>query len=301
MKNSVKIIEVGPRDGLQNEKLLVPSELKIKFIRLLIQAGIKELEITSFVSPKVIPQLADAKDVLEGIKDVRDVEISVLIPNLNGLKRALDTSFTKAVFFVAASESFNQKNLNSSIENSLSQFKNMKKICDEKGIKIKASLSTAFECPFEGAIEPEKVAKVVDKIKNIGIEEITLCDTMGVVAPPEVEKLLTYLEKRFDIKSFGLHIHNTMGCAIASVYKGYEMGIRKFESSAGGLGGCPNSPGAAGNLSTEDVVYLFHRAGVETGINLTNLIKASKFIESLLNKNLTSRVLCYKSNLVENP
>lgn len=295
-KEDVVIVEVGPRDGLQNECFFVPTEDKIKYINLLVSAGIKELEITSFVNPRVIPQLSDAEVLLNSIKKETGVIYSALVPNVNGLKRALKTEMDKVVVFISASESFNKKNLNATIKESLKNISEIKKECDFYKIPVKASISTCFECPYEGKISPKKVDLIVSKLKHLGISEIVLCDTMGVCTPLEVQLLLGFLSENYNIKDFSLHIHNTMGIAIAGVYKGFEMGIRKFETSAGGLGGCPNAPGAAGNLPTEEVVYLFERMGIKTGIDLDKVMEASRFIEKILNKNLTSRILCYKKS-----
>ncbi|GAB4434555.1 MAG: hydroxymethylglutaryl-CoA lyase [bacterium] len=291
--DKVKIIEVGPRDGLQNEQVFVPTEAKIEFINLLAEAGFSEIETTSFVNPKTIPQLSDAKEVLNGIKRRPQTAYSCLIPNLKGLKNAFSVPFQKAVFFVAASETFNKKNVNMSIAESFEMFKEMTKVCSDNGWAIRGSISTAFVCPFEGSVEYDNVARVIDNFMELGVKELSLCDTIGIVSPKEVEGLLYYLEKRYSLIDFSLHLHNTKGCAIASVYKGYELGIRTFETSVGGLGGCPNAPGAAGNLATEEVVYLFERTGVKTDIDFEKLLKAAFFIESRLGKFLSSSLLNY--------
>lgn len=292
-KQDVLIIEVGPRDGLQNECFFVPTKDKIEYIKLLVSSGIKELEVTSFVNPRIIPQLSDADELLRDIKKETGVLYSALIPNMSGLKRALKTEMNKAVVLISASETFNRKNLNATIKESLKNISEIKKECDFYNIPVKASISTCFECPFEGKISPQQVDYIVDNLKNIGISEITLCDTVGVCTPLEVQLLLSYLKDRHNIKNFTLHLHNTMGLAIAGVFKGFELGIRKFETSAGGLGGCTNAPGAAGNLPTEEVVFLFERMGIKTGIDLAKVIEASRFIEKILNKNLSSRILSY--------
>lgn len=297
-REDISIVEVGPRDGLQNECFFVPTKDKITFINLLISAGIKEFEITSFVSSKVIPQLSDAEVVLNSLKKHEGVVYSALIPNLSGLKRALKTELDKAVVFIATSESFNKKNLNASIKESLRNISDIKKECDFYNIPVKASVSTCFECPYEGKITPNKVEYVVAHLFSMGISDIVICDTMGVTTPLEIQLLLGHLSEKYDIRNFSLHIHNTLGIASACVYKGFEMGIRKFETSSGGLGGCPNAPGAAGNLPTEEVVYLFERMGIKTGIDLDKVVEASRFMERILNKNLTSRILCYKKSKI---
>lgn len=293
MNEVVKIIEVGPRDGLQNETTFVSTEAKIEFINLLSEAGFYEIETTSFVNPKNIPQLADAVDVLNGVNRNKGTVYSCLIPNLTGLKNAFKVPFQKAVFFVAASESFNKKNVNMSVDESLQKFNDMAKICKENGWSIRGSISTAFVCPFEGAVSPEKVAKIIDVFFNLGVKEISLCDTFGVVTPKQVEKLLIFLSKLYPLSCFSLHLHNTMGIAIASIYKGFEMGIRCFEASVGGLGGCPNAPGAAGNLATEELVYLFEKMGVKTNLNFNKIIQAAFFIESMLGRHLSAPLINY--------
>lgn len=294
MDNSfVKIIEVGPRDGLQNELTFVSTEAKIEFINILSEAGFCEIETTSFVNPKNIPQLADAKDVLQGIKRHNGIAYSCLTPNLKGLKNAFSVPFQKAVFFVAASETFNKKNVNMTIKESFDMFKDMAKVCADNSWSVRGSISTAFVCPFEGNVKNDSVARVIDGFISLGINEMSLCDTIGVVSPKEVENLLRYLERKYPLSIFSLHLHNTKGCAIASVYKAYELGIRAFETSVGGLGGCPNAPGAAGNLATEEVVYLFERMGVKTNINFGKLLEAAFFIEAKLGKFLASSLLNY--------
>lgn len=292
-KDKVKIIEVGPRDGLQNEAVFVPTEAKIKFINLLSSAGFEEIETTSFVNPNAIPQLADAEDVLNGIERNEKTIFSCLVPNLRGLERAFPLPFQKAVFFVGASETFNKKNVNMSVAQSFKLFREMAKVCKERGWGMRGSISTAFVCPYEGEVKWESVAKVIDQFLSLEIYEISLCDTIGVVSPKEVEGLLLHLEKRYPLKLFSLHLHDTMGCALASLYKGYEIGIRTFETSVGGLGGCPYAPGASGNLASEVAVYLFERLGVDTGIDLNRLVKAGFFIEERLGKLLPSPILNY--------
>lgn len=291
--NTLKIIEVGPRDGLQNVPNFVSTEDKIEFINLLSEAGFYEIETSSFVNPKYIPQLADAVDVFRGIKRNHATIYSCLVPNINGLKNAFKVRFEKAVFFVAASETFNRKNVNMSVDESLQKFKEMAKICKENNWAIRGSISTAFVCPFEGTVSPEKVAKIIDVFLSLDVQEISLCDTFGVITPKDVERLLGYLVKRYKLSDFSLHLHNTMGLAMASVYKGFEMGIRCFEASVGGLGGCPNAPGAAGNLATEELVYFFEQMGFKTNVNIDKLIKAAFFIESKLGRPLTSPLINY--------
>lgn len=281
-KKEVHIVDVAPRDGLQNEKKIIPTYAKIRFVEMLVDAGIDELEVTSFVSTKTIPQLADAEEVFKKIKKKEGIIYSCLVPTVKGLERALSVGVKKVVFFIGASETFNLKNLNSTIEDSLKNFKKMKEICDENKITIKASISTCFECPFTGRVMPSQVIKIIDRLAEMDITEFVICDTVGVATPPEVEKLIWEIQKNYDLKNFSLHMHDTYDLAVACVYKAFEMGIRRFETSAGGLGGCPNAPGARGNLATEVLYHLFERMGVHTRINKKKFYEAIDFISNYL-------------------
>lgn len=282
MNERIHIIEVGPRDGLQNIEKVIPTETKCKFIKVLIEAGIKELEVTSFVSPKAIPQLSDAERLVSMLEKRDDVIYSCLVPTIRGLDRAISAGVKKVVFFVGASNEFNRRNLNADIEETISNFKIMKKICDENKIKIKGSISTAFYCPYRGYVSPEDVLRVMNMLSDMEINEIILCDTVGYATPKDVEMLLDKIFKCYKPESLGLHMHNTYGFAIACVYKAFGLGIRKFESSVGGLGGCPNAPGATGNIATEILVNFFHKMGIETGVSLEKLQRAVLEINDFL-------------------
>lgn len=282
MNERIHIIEVGPRDGLQNIEKVIPTEIKCKFIKALIEAGIRELEITSFVSPKAVPQLSDAENLVSMLEKRDDVIYSCLVPTIRGLERALSAGVKKVVFFVGASNEFNRRNLNADIEETISNFKIMKKICDENRIKIKGSISTAFYCPYRGYVSPEDVLRVMNMLNDMEINEIILCDTVGYATPKDVEMLLDKIFKCYKPESLGLHMHNTYGFALACIYKAFEMGVNKFESSVGGLGGCPNAPGATGNIATEILVNFFHRMGIDTGISLEGVEKAVSIIESFI-------------------
>lgn len=280
----IYIVDVGPRDGLQNIPNFIPTTIKAEFINLIVSAGVKELEITSFVSPKAIPQLSDADELLKIIDKEEDVIYSCLVPTLKGLERAISAGVRKVVFFIGVSQEFNKKNLNSSIEDTLKNFSIMKRICDENKIIVKASLSTCFYCPYTGYVEPKKVLEVLKSLVKIGLEEFILCDTTGTATPKDIEKLIFEIKKYYESNNFGLHMHNTYGFALACIYKAYELGIRKFESSTGGLGGCPNAPGATGNIATEVLCNFFEKMGINTGINVEKIIKASEFINKHIQK-----------------
>lgn len=286
MRDKIFIIEVGPRDGLQNIPTFIPTEVKAQFIRLLVDTGLKELEVTSFVNPKIIPQLSDASILFSLLPIEENVVYSVLVPTLKELKRAITVGVKKVVFFVAASEAFNRKNLNASISDTLKNFAEMKELCDEKSIKIKASLSTTFYCPFSGYVEPTNVLSLLDALFRMGIDDITLCDTMGIATPKDTEKLISEISKTYSLKNFGLHMHNTYGFALSCIYKAYELGIRKFEASASGLGGCPNAPGATGNIATEVLCNFFEKMGIETGVSLEKLKKAAHYITTFIDQRL---------------
>lgn len=283
-KDKVNIIEVGPRDGIQNVEKFIPTEIKYNFINQLVNAGIKELEVTSFVSPKAIPQLSDAEKLMSMLGKKEGIIYSCLVPTLKGLERAVSSGVKKVVFFVAASNEFNRKNLNADIKETISNFKEMKKICDQNGITIKGSISTSFYCPYSGYVDPKNVLNVMNRLSDMGINEIILCDTVGNATPKDVEIVLNEVYKYYKPEFLGLHMHNTYGFALACIYKGFEMGIRKFESSAGGIGGCPNAPGATGNIATEILINFFHKMGIETGISLEEVQKAVFIIESFIDQ-----------------
>jgi hydroxymethylglutaryl-CoA lyase len=285
MDEKVYIIEVGPRDGLQNIKTFIPTEIKAEFVRLLVDAGVKELEVSSFVSTKSIPQLADAEKLFCMLEKKKGVVYSGLVPTLKGLERAINASVSKVVFFISVSDEFNRKNLNASISDTLKQFVVMKDVCNKRGIEIKVSISNCFYCPFTGYVEPVRVLKLLKILKNMGLSEFVLCDTTGTATPKDVEKLLFMINDKFGLNNFSLHMHNTYGFAIACIYKAFEIGIRKFEASAGGLGGCPNAPGATGNIATEVLCNFFEKMGVVTDISLEKIIKARDFIMKATSKN----------------
>ena len=300
MKEKIKITEVGPRDGLQNESKVISTEDKSRFINLLIDAGLKNIEATSFVKADKIPQLSDATELSKQINfQNAEIAYSALTPNLKGYEVAIQSGFKEVAIFGAASESFTKKNINRTIEESLSGFKELTDRAQKDGIKVRGYISTVVACPYEGKILPEVVNSVVLRMQDLGVYEISLGETIGVAVPSEVELLLNILLKKNNASFFAGHFHDTYGMAIANVSKSLEMGLRSFDSSAGGLGGCPYAKAASGNLATEDLVYFLDRSNFETGVNLDLLVKASQFMELKLDKPLLSKTYLARKKILE--
>jgi hydroxymethylglutaryl-CoA lyase len=287
----VRIVEVGPRDGLQNESTTVPTAKKAEFIRLLVGAGLKEIEVASFVHPKWIPQLADAQDLIKQLEPQPDVRYSALVPNMKGLERALESGIRRIAVFTAASETFNRKNINMGVQESIDVFTPVVARALKEGLSVRGYVSTCFVCPYEGAIAKEKVGDVARALFDLGVDEVSIGDTIGAATPRDVEVTLGHLLGQFPASKLAMHFHDTYGMAVANVYQSLQMGITTFDSSAGGLGGCPYAPGASGNGATEDLLYLFDRLGIETGVDLKLLRRASHFIGQELARDLPSRVL----------
>lgn len=285
----VRIVEVGPRDGLQNESRLVPTDRKIAFIRALAAAGLREIEAASFVHPKAVPQLADAADVLGGLGDLPEVRISALVPNERGLDRALAAGVRRIAVFTAASESFVQRNIGMSIEASLRTFKAVLRRAADAGVTARGYVSTAFVCPYEGEVAPADVALVTGRLLELGCDEVAISDTIGVAAPTDITRVCAPLLRTIAPEHIALHLHDTCGTALANVVRGIDLGIRTFDASAGGLGGCPFAPGAAGNLATEDLVYLLDRMGFDHGVRLATVLEAAALIADVLERAPTSR------------
>jgi len=286
----IKIVEVGPRDGLQNESIPIPTPIKVGFVNALARAGLSEVEVTSFVHPKWVPQLADAAEVLEAIERDAAVVYSALVPNEKGMERALLAGLDRISVFTAASESFNKKNINASIAESIERFKPVLSMARDSGIGVRGYVSTAFWCPYEGKIEPKAVTNVVEQLFDLGIEEISIGDTIGAAVPTEVNRLIDVLEERGSLENIAMHFHDTRGTALPNVLASLGRGISIYDSSAGGLGGCPYAPGASGNLATEDLVYFLDGLGLETGVDLEKVSRASDEIEHALGHALPSRV-----------
>jgi hydroxymethylglutaryl-CoA lyase len=281
---SLRIVEVGPRDGLQNEKTPIPTLLKVEFISLLVDAGLKEIEATSFVSPKWVPQLGDAAELWPQLPP--GAIYSALVPNVKGLERALEVGVDRIALFTAASDAFTQKNINMTIEQSLVVFEEVigRFRSERPGGYIRGYVSTAFECPYAGRIAPEQVARVSASLLKLGVNEISFGDTIGTASPSEVRALTQVLKPEIPIEKFAYHFHDTNGTAIANVATALDMGIGIFDSSAAGLGGCPYAPGAAGNLATDDLVYFLEREGISTGIDRKKLAEASISVLSAMGR-----------------
>ena len=292
--SSVSIIDVGARDGLQNEKQTVPSDVKIELINGLIDAGIRKLEATSFVSPKWVPQMADNSDVLNGIIKRDDVTYSVLTPNLKGFEAALahkpDFANYEVVIFGSASEAFSQKNINCSIAESIERFAPVAEAAKANGIAVRGVISCTVGCPYEGEVNPDQVAYVTEKLINIGAEHIGIADTIGVGTPLKVQKAIDAACRYIDIHNVSGHFHDTYGQALANTLAALQMGVAQFDTSVAGLGGCPYAKGATGNVATEDVVYMLHGMGIETGIDLEKLVDVGQKISDFLGRQNGSRV-----------
>jgi hydroxymethylglutaryl-CoA lyase len=288
---NVRVVEVGPRDGLQNEKQAISSEAKIKYIDLLGAAGFSAIEVTSFVSPKSIPQLADATEVFAAIDKHQDVSYPVLVPNLHGMERALEAQVRAVAVFTAASESFTRANINATIAESLSQFRPVIELARQHNIHVRGYISTAFGCPYEGTVPPARVIDVAQRLLDLGVDELSIGDTIGVATPNQVTDLIEQLVTHIDIERLAMHFHDTRGTALANVLAALGTGITIFDSAAGGVGGCPYAPGAAGNLATEDLLYMLHGMGIATGIDLAAVVRASRYLMTLLSRSLTSKYL----------
>ena len=291
LPRAVRVVEVGPRDGLQNEKAQVPTEQKIQFITMLADAGLPVVEATSFVSPRAIPQLSDASEVMARLKRIPTTEYPVLVPNLKGMERALAAGVRSVAVFTAASESFTRHNINASIAESLENFRPVVALARQEHVTVRGYISTVFGCPYEGPVAPEKVLAVAQALLEMGINELSLGDTIGVATPNQVVDVVGLLLDKGDIPagSLAVHFHDTRGTALANVLMALQLGISIVDASAGGLGGCPYAPGAAGNLATEDLLYMLHGMGISTGVNLEKVVAATRFIAPLLGHAPTSK------------
>ena len=287
---NVRIVEVGPRDGLQNEKAPIPTDAKVALVDALSEAGYDEIEVSAFVSPKWVPQLADAADVFARIRRRPGVLYSALVPNEAGLDRALEARAGKVAVFTAASETFNRKNINASIDESIARFAPVVPRALEAGVRVRGYISTAFWCPYEGRIEPPAVVAVAKRLLDLGVEELSIGDTIGKAVPAEVHALLDLLLDAVPQDQIALHFHDTYGTGVANALAGYERGITTFDSSVGGVGGCPYAPGAAGNVATEDLAWALGRSGAALSLDLAKVSAASDLLASALGRPLRSRV-----------
>ena len=287
--SKVKLVDVGPRDGLQNEKGAVPAAVKIELVHRLQDAGLTEIEVTSFVSPKWVPQMADAAEVMAGIHRKPGVRYSVLTPNMKGFEAAVLSKPDEIVVFAAASEAFSQRNINCSIAESIERFRPVVTAAREMNIYVRGAISCAVGCPYEGEVSPVRVEMVARLLKEIGVQHMGVADTIGVGTPVKVQRAMEAALKHYGLDDVSGHFHDTYGQALANTLISLEMGVWQFDTSSAGLGGCPYAKGATGNVATEDVVYLMHGMGITTGIDLDKLIDAGKFISDFLERKPNSR------------
>jgi hydroxymethylglutaryl-CoA lyase len=289
LPKSVTIVEMGARDGLQNEHAVVSASDKIRYIDLLSETGLRWIEATSFVSPKAIPQLADATEVFTGIRKAPGVRYPVLVPNMKGYERAKSVGVDAIAVFTAASEAFTQRNINMTIDESLATFRDVVAAAVRDGMWVRGYVSTAFGSPFGDVVTPQMVVDVSIKLMELGCDELSIGDTIGVGVPSQVDALVPALAKAIPLDKLAFHFHDTRGTALANLYAALQHGVQIFDSSAGGLGGCPYAPGATGNVGTEDVLYMLHSMGIETGVDIERVRAASRFIRSVLDHDLTSK------------
>jgi isopropylmalate/homocitrate/citramalate synthase len=285
----VKICEMGPRDGLQNEPGIVATADKIRYIDLLSDAGLPLIETTSFVRPNAIPQLTDAEAVMDGIARRPGVTYLCLAPNLRGLDRARAAGVRAIAVFTAASESFTRRNINMTIDESLTTFREVVRAARGEGMWVRGYVSTAFGCPYEGEVPLENVVRVTLALADMGVDEISIGDTIGVGTPNQVVEVAGALQTHMPVERLAMHFHDTRGTALANVVAALQMNVEIFDSSSGGLGGCPFAPGATGNLATEDLLYMLHGMGIETGVDLAKVRAASRFMAGVLGRDVTSR------------
>ncbi len=290
LPSRVKLVEVGPRDGLQNEKQPVPAAVKIELVHRLQAAGLREIEVTSFVSPKWVPQMADNAEVMAGIARQSGVRYSVLTPNLQGFEAALKSRPDEIVVFGAASEAFSRKNINCSIAESIERFAPVVQAARAAGIYVRGAMSCAVGCPYEGAVAPERVGYLAGLMKGIGVQHVGVADTIGVGTPLKVQRAIEATLQHFEINDVSGHFHDTYGQALANTLAALELGVWQFDTSVAGLGGCPYAKGATGNVASEDVVFMLHGMGIETGIDLEQLVDAGQFISDFLQRKSGSRV-----------
>ncbi len=290
---SIQVFEVGPRDGLQNESAMVATADKIKLIEALAAAGLKQIEITSFVSPKWIPQLADGAALAKELHLAPSlgVRTSALVPNLKGYEAAVQAGLKQINLFMSASQSHSKKNINKTIDEAVAAMAEVAAVAKADGKRVRCYLSTVFACPYEGKIAPRAVFEIVQKLLAMDVDEISLGDTIGAATPREVFEMVKALSKDVSLSALALHFHDTRGTALANVVAGLESGVTIFDSSLGGLGGCPYAPGASGNLATEDLVYMLHGMGIDTGIDLEKLVDAGILAQKILGKKLPGRYL----------
>lgn len=284
------IYEVSPRDGLQNESALIPIDGKKRLLLALVDAGIERLEITSFVSPKWVPQLADAEELAASMKPPPGVTYSALVPNARGLDRALACGIGEIAVFLSASESHNKKNVNKTVDETLAVFEEIVPPAREANVAVRAYVSTVWGCPYEGPVDPKKALSIAERLLALGCYQVSLGDTIGVGTPRQTGDIVKRFLDAMPAEKFALHMHDTRGTALANVLVGLELGVRDFDASVGGVGGCPYAPGASGNLATEDLVFMLHGMGVETGIDMDKLLAAGNVAEQVIGRPLPGKV-----------
>jgi hydroxymethylglutaryl-CoA lyase len=290
MTERVRIVEVGPRDGLQNEKQSISTQTKLELIERLAAAGLRDIEVTSFVSPKWVPQMGDHAEVMKGLKRPPGMNFPVLTPNLKGFEAAVAAGATEVAVFAAASEGFSQRNINCSIDESIDRFVPVFEAAKRLGVRVRGYVSCVIACPYDGEIAPGKVAHVAARLHDLGSYEVSLGDTIGVGTPASVLRMLEAVASKVPVHKLAGHYHDTYGMAIANLYASYRFGVRTFDSSVAGIGGCPYAKGATGNVATEDAVYLLHGLGAETGVDLHALVDCAAWISAQLNRPPQSRV-----------
>ena len=290
----IKIVEVGPRDGLQNEKQLLPTEIKVELIEKLLETGLTTIEVGAFVSAEKIPQMKDSSEIMKslGLKYSKNKKLNfpVLVPNEKGMMNAISSGVREVAIFAACSESFSKANINCSIEESFQRFEPVMKLAKKNKIKVRGYLSTCFYCPYEGKIDPKKVVQLAKRFIKMGCYEVSIGDTIGAATPLEVKNLITLFKKSIPPKKLAMHFHDTRGTALANVLESLKNGITTFDSSIGGLGGCPFAPGAQGNVSTEDLVYMLNGMNYKTGIDIKKLIAVGNWLSHKMEKALPTRV-----------
>ncbi len=289
LPRSVHVTEVGPRDGLQNEQQPVPAAIKVQLCERLLAAGVSHYEATSFVSPKWVPQMADAAEVMAAIPRPKGAIVSVLTPNMKGFESALAAGADEVVIFGAASEAFSQRNINCSIAESIERFRPVAEAAKANGLRLRAAVSTAFGCPYQGEVPLESVLDVVRRMRDLGCDEIGIADTIGVGTAEQVRRVMEAAAREYPIERISGHFHDTYGQAVANVYASLQAGVSRFDASIAGLGGCPYAKGATGNVATEDIVYLLHGLGIDTGLDLDALVDTGQWISAFLGRKSMSR------------
>lgn len=287
----VELYEVGPRDGLQNIDISLDVDTKVQFINALSQTGLRAIEVGAFVSRRAVPQMAESDQVFAGIQRREGIRYPLLVPNAQGMQAALQAGVEEIAIFTAASETFNQKNINASIAESLARFRPVIESARRASVRVRGYVSTCFGCPYEGAVAASAVQDVTTRLFDLGVAEVSIGDTIGVAVPTQIPEVMGPILARHNVDTLALHFHDTRGTAVANVVEALRLGIHRFDSSAGGLGGCPYAPGATGNVATEDLVYLLHGMGIATGVDLQKLMAASQIVAKALGTTLPSRVL----------